>query len=274
MPSSEHALATSIGRSTMSKVPVVTASFWAVKILTTGFGEAASDALVRAYGVVAIAVTAVALVVSFVAQFRASRYIPWIYWLAVAMVGVFGTMAADVPHFLGIPLWITSAGYFLTVVAIFIVWHRLEGTLSFSSITGGRREAFYWTAVMATFALGTAVGDLTADSWHLGNLVSGIMFALLFVLPMLARRWVGFNAVAAFWTSYVLTRPLGASFADWMGSPPFRGGLGVPMALVALGWAAAIGLVAGWLAVTRPDRRHPRATKVEAGALSSTEPRD
>ena len=252
-----------------SKVPIVTASFWVLKILTTGMGEAASDALVRAFGGVAVAVTAVALVASFVAQFRASRYVPWIYWLAVAMVGVFGTMAADLPHFLGVPLWATSAGYLLAVLAIFAVWYRLEGTLSFSGITGGRREAFYWSAVVATFALGTAVGDLTAQNWGLGNLVSGLMFAVLIVLPVLARRWFGLSAVAAFWLSYVLTRPLGASFADWMGTPSFRGGLGIEMAIVAASWALAIAGFVTYLAVARR-----RAGRVAAdGAPLSPSPR-
>jgi uncharacterized membrane-anchored protein len=238
----------------VTKVPAVTAAFWVLKILTTGTGEAASDALVRWGGVVAVAVTGLALVVSFIAQFRASGYVPAVYWLAVAMVGIFGTMAADIPHFLGIPLWITSAGYLLTVLAIFAVWYRLEGTLSFSSITRGRREAFYWAAVVATFALGTAVGDLTADSWHLGNLVSGFLFCGLIVLPVLARRWFGLNYVAAFWTAYVLTRPLGASFADWMGGPTFRGGLGIPTALVAVLWGLAIVAVAGYLLATHRRR--------------------
>ena len=237
----------------VSKVPAVTATFWVLKILTTGMGEAASDALVRWGGIVAVAVTGLALAASFVVQFRAERYVPVVYWLAVAMVGVFGTMAADIPHFLGIPLWITSAGYLLAVLAIFAVWYRLEGTLSFASITRGRREAFYWAAVVATFALGTAVGDLTADSWHLGNLVSGFLFCGLIALPVLARRWFGLNYVAAFWTAYVLTRPLGASFADWMGGPTFRGGLGVPTALVAVLWGLAILGVAAYVADHRPD---------------------
>jgi uncharacterized membrane-anchored protein len=256
MPDSPLARTTEIPthHSAASRVPIVTASFWILKILTTGMGEAASDALVRAFGGVAVAVTAVALVASFVAQFRAPRYIPGIYWLAVAMVGIFGTMAADLPHFLGVPLWATSAGYLLAVLAIFGVWYRLEGTLSFSGITGGRREAFYWAAVVATFALGTAVGDLTAQNWGLGNLVSGLMFAFLIVLPVLARRWFGLSAVAAFWISYVLTRPLGASFADWMGSPSFRGGLGIEMALVAALWALAIAGFVAYLAVTRRNR--------------------
>ena len=240
--------------SAVSKVPVVTASFWVLKILTTGFGEAASDALVRWGGGIAVGITGLALAASFVAQFRAARYVPALYWLAVAMVGVFGTMAADIPHFLGVPLGVTSAGYLLAVLGIFAVWYRLEGTLSFASITRGRSESFYWAAVVATFALGTAVGDLTADSWKLGNLVSGLLFCGLIVLPVLARRFLGLNYVAAFWTAYVLTRPLGASFADWMGGPTFRGGLGVPTALVAVLWALAIAGVVAFLAVTHRRR--------------------
>jgi uncharacterized membrane-anchored protein len=253
----------------VTKVPAVTAAFWVLKILTTGMGEAASDALVRWGGVVAVAVTGLALAASFIVQFRASRYIPAVYWLAVAMVGIFGTMAADIPHFLGIPLWATSAGYLLAVLAIFAIWYRLEGTLSFSSITRGRRESFYWAAVVATFALGTAVGDLTAGSWQLGNLVSGLLFCVLIALPVLARRWFGLNYVAAFWTAYVLTRPLGASFADWMGGPTFHGGLGIPTALVAVLWGLAIVAVAAYLVATRrsrTDRTVRRAdTTVAAG---------
>ena len=238
-----------------SKVPVVTASFWVLKILTTGMGEAASDALVRWGGGLAIAVTAVALVASFVAQFRAQRYVPWIYWLAVAMVGVFGTMAADVPHFLGLSLWVTSGFYLAAVLAIFAVWYRLEGTLSFASITRGSSERFYWAAVVATFALGTAVGDLTADTWHLGNLLSGFLFCGLIVLPLLARRFLGLSYVTAFWTAYVLTRPLGASFADWMAVEPSRGGLGLGTGGVSLILAAVVLGLIRYLAVKRIDVR-------------------
>jgi uncharacterized membrane-anchored protein len=180
--------------------------------------------------------------------------VPWIYWLAVAMVGVFGTMAADIPHFLGLSLWLTSGVYLAAVLAIFAVWYRSEGTLSFASITRGRSERFYWAAVIATFALGTAVGDLTADTWHLGNLVSGFMFCGLIVLPLLARRFLGMGYVAAFWTAYVLTRPLGASFADWMGGPSFRGGLGIETALVAVLWGLAILVVALYLVVAHRRR--------------------
>ena len=125
------------------------------------------------------------------------------------MVSIFGTMAADIPRGLGIDLWVTTGVYLAAVVVIFVLWYRTEGTLSFSAITAGRREWFYWAAVLATFALGTALGDLTADVWGLGNLASGLMFLVLIVLPMIATRWLGLDAVAGFWIAYVLTRPLG-----------------------------------------------------------------
>jgi uncharacterized membrane-anchored protein len=234
------------------RVPEITVFFWLAKGLSTALGESASDYLVGALSPIpAVLAGFAAFVVSLVVQFAMRRYRAWAYWFAVVMVGVFGTMAADIPHFLGISLWVTSAVYLAAVLAIFAVWYRVEGTLSFASITRGRREAFYWAAVVATFALGTAVGDLTADTWRLGNLVSGIMFCGLIALPVLVRRWFGLSHVAAFWTAYVLTRPLGASFADWMGAPAFRGGLGIPTWLVAVLWALAIAVVAAVLAVHR-----------------------
>lgn len=258
------------GRVLASKVPVVTVYFWIIKVLTTGMGEAASDSLVRAGGALAVAVAAVALVASFFVQFAVSRYIPGVYWLAVVMVSVFGTMAADVPHALGIPVWATSTGYLLAVLAIFWVWRRNEGTLSFSSITTRRREAFYWAAVLATFALGTAVGDLTAFTWGWGALASGVIFALLFALPGAARRWLGFNAVAAFWTAYILTRPLGASFADWMGGSARRGGLGLGMPVTTLVWTIAIVGFVVFLAATHRDDRSARATQHPGAAREET----
>jgi uncharacterized membrane-anchored protein len=227
--------------------------FWVLKVLTTGMGEAASDALVRGYGAIAVAATFVVMVVSFVIQARASRYIAPVYWFAVIMVAVFGTMVADIPHRLGIALWITSAAYLVLVLAIFALWSRIEGTLSFAAITGRRREAFYWAAVLATFALGTAVGDLTASTWKMGYLASGIMFAVLICLPVAAHRWLGLNAVAAFWIAYILTRPLGASFADWMSASHRRGGLALGAAPVAGMWTLAIVGFLGFLAISRAD---------------------
>ena len=232
-------------QSTLLKVPVVTAWFWVVKILTTGFGEVASDALMHGFGAVAAIVIGLALIASLFWQFRSDGYRPAVYWTAVVMVAIFGTMAADVPHSLGVPLWATSIGYLVAVVLVFALWYRTQGTLSFSSIVTPYAEGFYWAAVLATFALGTAVGDLTADTWGWGNLASGLISAALITVPYAGVRWAGLPAVAGFWIGYVVTRPLGASFADWMSLPTAHGGLGLGAPLVSLMWAIPmIGLIA------------------------------
>jgi uncharacterized membrane-anchored protein len=187
-----------------------------------------------------------------VAQFRARRYLPWVYWLAVTMVSVFGTMAADVAHVgLGVP-YLASTMFFLGALAvIFAVWYRSERTLSIHSIHTRRRESFYWATVLATFALGTATGDLTAKTWHLGYLPSAVVFAVIIAMPLVAHRWFRLNAIAAFWFAYVVTRPLGASFADWFAAPRNASGLSWgtgPITLVLT--VAIIGLV-GYLARRR-----------------------
>jgi uncharacterized membrane-anchored protein len=235
-----------------NKVPAVTASFWMVKVLTTGLGEAGSDAAMRSFGSVAAVVTGCVLILSLAGQISSGRYRPVVYWFTVVMVAVFGTMAADIPSRLGAPLWVTSAGYLAAVLVVFGMWHRAERTLSFSAITTTRREGFYWAAVLATFALGTAIGDLTADVLGWGNLLSGLVFSVLIVVPAVAVRAGGFNAVAGFWTAYALTRPLGASFADWMSMPPGHGGLGLGAPVVVALWAApALGLVGAMAVATR-----------------------
>jgi uncharacterized membrane-anchored protein len=245
----------STARSAVSKVPEVTLLFWGLKILTTGFGEAASDALMRSVGVVGAIAAGLILVMALACQFLATRYRPVLYWATVAMVAVFGTMAADIPHALGAPLGLTSIAYLIAAIAVFVLWHRVEGTLSFASINTRGREGFYWAAVLATFALGTAVGDLTADAWGWGNLASGVIFTALIVVPAAAVRWLRLDAVAGFWVAYVLTRPLGASFADWMGTPSAHGGLGLGAPLVAALWAAPVGGLVAYLSMARVRRR-------------------
>jgi uncharacterized membrane-anchored protein len=237
----------------VSKVPEVTAAFWVTKVLTTGMGETASDFLFRHLAPpIALAIGLVGLGAALVAQFRARRYLPWVYWLAVTMVSVFGTMAADVAHVgLGVP-YLASTMFFLGALAvIFAVWYRSERTLSIHSIHTRRRESFYWATVLATFALGTATGDLTAKTWHLGYLPSAVVFAVIIAMPLVAHRWFRLNAIAAFWFAYVVTRPLGASFADWFAAPRNASGLSWgtgPITLVLT--VAIIGLV-GYLARRR-----------------------
>ena len=247
------------------KVPEITLYFWIVKILTTAMGEATSDYLVfHINPYVAVALGGLGLVVALAWQLSVRRYVAPIYWFAVVMVTIFGTMAADVTHVvLGVSYLHSSAFFAVALAIIFVAWYRSEQTLSIHSIVTGRREVFYWATVMATFALGTAAGDLTAATFHLGYLGSGVLFAVLFVLPGLAYRFLGLHAIAAFWWAYIVTRPLGASFADWVGKP-ILGGLGLGDAPVALVLTLLIVGVVGYLSVSRVDRpeetrEHPAA---------------
>ncbi|ROS30582.1 hypothetical protein [Cellulomonas sp. PhB150] len=246
----------------VSKVPEVAAIFWVTKAMTTAMGESASDYLVRAIPPqLAVVLGAIGLATALALQLRAPRYVPWRYWLAVSMVGVFGTMAADVVHVaLGVPYLVSTAAFAGGLAIVFVAWSRTEGTLSVHSIRTRRRELFYWAAVMATFALGTAAGDMVAVTLHLGYLAAGIVFTVLLLVPAAAYRWWGLAAVPAFWTAYVLTRPVGASFADWLGVGPERGGLGLgsgPVALaLVIGIAALVGRMSAAAHADEAPARH------------------
>jgi uncharacterized membrane-anchored protein len=213
--------------SLLRKVPEITALFWIVKLLTTALGESTSDYLVaRINPYAAVAMGSATFAVALFIQFRADRYKPWIYWLAVAMVAVFGTMAADAIHIqLGVPYLASTIFFMVALVIVFKTWHTSEKTLSIHSINSRRREIFYWTTVVTTFALGTAAGDLTAISFNLGYLSAGILFIGLILIPTLSYWKFRMNEVLTFWLAYILTRPLGASFADWMGKSKSVGGL-------------------------------------------------
>lgn len=239
----------------LSKVPEITAAFWVVKVLTTGMGETTSDFLVHHLDpYLAVALGALAFAGALGLQFAVRRYIAWVYWLAVSMVSVFGTMAADVLHVaLGIPYVASTAFYAIVLALIFVAWQLRERTLSIHSIVTPHREAFYWATVLATFALGTAAGDLTAMTLGWGYLASGLLFAAIIAVPAIGFWKFGWNDIFAFWFAYVVTRPLGASFADWMGKPHSWGGLGWGEGRVSLFWLAAIVTVVGFLAVTRRD---------------------
>ncbi|MFC4032278.1 hypothetical protein ACFO3J_12390 [Streptomyces polygonati] len=234
-------------------MPEVTALFWVTKILTTGMGETTSDFLANWSPAIGGVLGLGGFVWLLRLQFRAPRYSPWIYWGAIVMVSVFGTMCADIVHLVGIPYAVTTPVFVLALAGVLIAWYRSEGTLSIHSIRTPRRETFYWATVLATFALGTAAGDLTATTLHLGYFSSGLVFAALIVVPGIARL-LGLNAVAAFWWAYVLTRPLGASFADWMGVAKDRGGLGWGTGPVSLALTVVIAALVAHLA-----SRHRRA---------------
>ena len=180
---------------------------------------------------------------------------PAVYWFTVAMVGVFGTMAADVVHVvLGLPYAVTTVAYALALAAVFLLWRRTEGTLDVHEVRTARRELFYWAAVVATFALGTAAGDLVAVGLHLGYVPAILLFAVLILVPALGFRFLRWNGVACFWTAYVLTRPLGASVADWLGKPVADGGVGVGSGWITLVFAIAMVVVVG-VTARSPQRR-------------------
>jgi uncharacterized membrane-anchored protein len=250
------------------KVPArVAAAFWVIKLLTTAFGESTSDWLVRDVNPYLAVVGGFAVfVVAMALQLRVDRYVPWVYWLAVAMVALFGTMAADVLHVeFGVPYVASTILFALALVAVFALWSRVEPTLSIHSIDTRRRELFYWAAVLVTFAMGTALGDLAAYTFNLGFLSAGIVFAVLFALPGLAYLGLRIDPVVAFWCSYVMTRPLGASFADWTGKSRHAGGIGIGDG--AMGFALAALIVGGvaYLTVSRSDRAPDRAPHPGAG---------
>ena len=224
------------------RVADVSLLFWIVKVLTTGMGETTSDFFVRRFDpVLVVGVGAVLFSASLLLQLTRRRYVPWVYWLAVVMVSVFGTMAADVTHVvLSVPYLVSALCFGGILTVIFVIWYRLEGTLSIHSINSTRRELFYWTSVVTTFALGTATGDLTATTFHLGYFASGLLFAAVICIPAIAWWRFGMNPILAFWFAYIVTRPLGASFADWMGVSPDRGGLNWGTGPVSLALAVLI----------------------------------
>jgi uncharacterized membrane-anchored protein len=239
---------------TLRKVPELTVLFWVVKLLSTAMGESTSDYLVfHIDPYVAVVLGCLGLVVALVIQLRAVRYVAWRYWLAVVMVAIFGTMVADVLHVvLKVPYVVSTVALAIVLAAVFVAWFRSQRTLSIHSIDTPRRELFYWATVMATFALGTAAGDMTAATLGLGYFVSAIVFGVLFIVPAIGWRLLGWNAIAAFWTSYVITRPLGASIADWSGKSAL-GGLGLGDDKVAIVLTLLIVIVVGYLAVTQLD---------------------
>jgi uncharacterized membrane-anchored protein len=242
-------------RGHLSKVPEVTAFFWIVKALTTAMGESTSDFLVHTLvPEIAVVLGGIAFCVALYLQFSKDRYVPWAYWLAVAMVGVFGTMAADVLHVgLGVPYVVSTVFYAVVLAVVFRAWYVSEGTLSIHSITTPRRELFYWAAVLATFALGTAAGDLTAVTFGLGYFGSILLFAAIIAIPAIGYFRFGMNSILAFWFAYVVTRPVGASVADWLAVSSARGGLALGTGPVSLVLAAAIAGFVYYLAKTGRD---------------------
>ena len=241
-----------------AKVPEIAFVFWVVKILTTCGGEAVSDYLAEGNRLVGGVVEVGLMAVAVVWQFRTRRYTAVAYWFLAYAIAIFGTGVSDALHlFVGIPYAGTTLLWAVVLALVFWLWYRSEGTLSIHSIVTRRREAYYWAVVFATFALGTALGDFTATVLGLGYLASGIMFFLIILIPAVAWWRFGLNPVAAFWFAYVVTRPLGASFADYLGRPHSLSGLGLGSGRVAVVVAVLVAILVGYLAVTRRDIQQP-----------------
>lgn len=255
------------------RVPEITVYFWVVKGLSTAMGESTSDYLVHAMSpVLAVLLGFAGFVVALALQLSMRRYLAWTYWFAVVMVGVFGTMAADVLHVgLGVPYIASSVLYAIVLAAVFITWRETEKTLSIHSIDTARRELFYWAAVVATFALGTAAGDLTAITFHLGYFGSVVLFAAIILVPVIGYRWLGWNPVFAFWFAYVITRPLGASIADFLGKSKHDRGLGWGDGPVSIGLTLVIAAFVCYLAITRNDVQHSGEAFADAGPVPSSD---
>jgi uncharacterized membrane-anchored protein len=241
------------------KVPNTSRLFWGAKLATTAFGEAFSDFVFFNDAIgrnVAILMGLGFLILCLALQFGTRRYVPLVYWLTVTAVSIFGTMSADfLNKDLGMPLWASTLMLLVLQAAVFLTWYLTQRTLDIHSINTRAREAFYWLTVLFTFALGTAAGDFAATTLGLGTLASAGVFLVAILVPAVAWRWVGLNRVVAFWVAYSLTRPLGASIADWLGVPaPYGDGLQLGTGLTSIVFGVALVAVVGVLAA-----RHRRS---------------
>lgn len=256
-----------------SKVPVVTVFFWIIKVLCTTVGETASDFLNVNLGLglkgTSIAAGIVLAIVLYF-QFKAKKYIPAIYWLAVVLISVFGTLVTDIlTDSLGFPLEASTIIFTIALALTFAVWYAKERTLAIHSIFTVRREAFYWLAILFTFALGTATGDLMAEKLGLGYLVTGLI--VLGVITAAFAAWrLGLDAVLAFWIAYILTRPLGASLGDYLSQPHVNGGLGLGATVTSVIFLTAILAVVVYLGLTREDLVAKPANDDDAKAARSS----
>jgi uncharacterized membrane-anchored protein len=243
-------------RTLLNKVPEVTVWFWVIKILCTTVGESLADWINEQLGVglvnTALIFTVVFAVVLAV-QMRLDRYVPSAYWLTVVVVSVTGTLYTDIlTDQIGVPLWISTLGFSLLLAGVFGVWFARERTLSIHSITTTPREAFYWLAVLVTFALGTATGDLTLDLTGWGPGVSVQLPLTLIALVVVAWR-SGANPVLAFWLAYILTRPLGANIGDWLATDRSEQGLGLGTFMTSVVFLLAILVTVVYLSISRVD---------------------
>ena len=241
----------------LNRVPKVTVDFWLIKLMAVTVGETAADYLAvnLGYGLTATSLFMSAiLIVALVLQFRQKRYVPWAYWLAVVLISVVGTLITDnlVDNF-GVRLETTTIAFSIALAATFAIWYASERTLSMHSIFTTRRETFYWLAILFTFSLGTAAGDLIAESFQLGYLTTGLLFGAVIGAIAFAYYVLRLDGILTFWLAYILTRPLGASFGDLLSQPVEYGGLGFGTTDTSFIFLGAIVLIVLYMTLKRSD---------------------
>ncbi|HML38460.1 MAG TPA: hypothetical protein PKA19_13745 [Bacillota bacterium] len=260
----------------LNKVPEITIFFWIIKVLCTTVGETVSDFLnvTLGFGLNGTSVVmGVLLAVALVFQFRARKYMAGLYWLNVALLSVFGTLVTDtLTDGIGLPLEISTIGFSICLLLTFLVWYRYEKTLSIHSIFTRRREAFYWLAILFTFALGTASGDLMAEGLGLGYLPTGIIVCAVILCVGIGYR-LGLDSVLSFWIAYIMTRPLGASLGDFLSQPKSNGGLGLGTTLTSVIFLAAILATVVFLIITKKDINSGASPQMAKGETSSKDSR-
>ena len=238
----------------LNKVPEVTIVFWIIKIMSTTVGETGADYLAVHVGLgatVTAAIMVIFLIAALIWQVRAPRYTPWVYWLTVVLVSVVGTQMTDVlTDRLDVSLYLSTVVFAAILAATFAVWYGIERTLSIRTIITARRELFYWAAILFTFALGTAAGDLATEALGLGFRLGVVVFGFLIAL-IFAAYHLGVNAVLTFWLAYILTRPLGASLGDWLSQARGYGGLGLGTTLTSIVFLAVIIALVAFLTLGR-----------------------
>lgn len=257
MPAGPRHDSPSPGRQMLNKVPEITLYFWAIKILCTTVGETAADLLNENLGLGLTNTTYImgaALIAVLVAQFRTTKYVPGVYWLAVVLISVVGTLFSDnLVDNLGVQLQTTTIAFSLILACVFGAWYWSERTLSVHTIVTTRREAFYWLAILFTFALGTSAGDLLAEKLELGYLPSVGIFAGAIALVAFAHFRLRLNAILAFWLAYILTRPLGASIGDYLSQPVNETGLGLGTILTSVIFLSTILALVVYLTISKRD---------------------
>jgi uncharacterized membrane-anchored protein len=242
----------------LNKVPEITVYFWIIKILATTVGETAADYLNSTLGIGLTGTTLIMsgfLIAALIVQFSLRLYVPFVYWLSVVLISVVGTLFSDnlVDNY-GIGLPTTTIAFATALAVVFAVWYRSERTLSIHSIVTTRREAFYWLAVLFTFALGTSAGDLTAERLAVGYWQSAVLFAALIAATCIAHVRFRADAILTFWIAYILTRPLGASIGDYLSQPTADGGRGLGTTVTSILFLAVILAVVVYLSITKADR--------------------